>query len=228
MECDICRRPASSRLPFHCITCARNVVYESRLLYAQVLLQKEALGKDIEHAVATRARMDASRLTQKISQRYDDSPVNKLLLERLNDEQTIATERTQDNLQHIQALREETIRFKADLVKRKKSLAQRKAALNSAKRDLARHQAVDLELIQTAINKIEHRCQALQTMAVEARIFLCKEVAALYGLQHRKLKKGEVGRDNYIIGGNPIIDLQDINSMPLLAHYLVRLIEEKP
>ena len=213
MECGICHRPASGQLPFNCITCARNVIYESRLFHAQVLLQKEALGKDIEHVVTAGVSTGASRSTQKSSKRYEGSPSNRILLDRLNDGRNTATERAQDSLGQIQTLREEIKRFNVDISKRRKSLAERKAALESAKRDLARHQATDIEPIQASIKKIEYRWQALHTMAVEARIFLCKEVANLYGLQHRKRRKGELGRDIYIIGGNPIIDLRDVNSM---------------
>ncbi|MCJ1232618.1 hypothetical protein MMC14_000571 [Varicellaria rhodocarpa] len=218
MECAICHRPANTRLPFNCITCARNVVYESRLLHAQVLLQKEDLGKDIERAVAAVPSTNTGRSPQKGSKSNSGSLPNGILLERLDDERLTATERTRECFNQIQTLHEEIKCFKVDIAKRRKSLAERKAALESAKKNLARRQATDLEPIQTSIDTIESRWQALHTMAVEARVFLCKEVANLYGLQHRKQRKDEVGRDSYIIGGNPIIDLRDINSMYTAQH----------
>ena len=42
MQCDICRRSSSERLSFHCIICARNIVYESRIRIVQMLFQNEA------------------------------------------------------------------------------------------------------------------------------------------------------------------------------------------
>src|SRR6267378_4115154 len=52
MSCHVCSRAHSPRLSFYCTTCARNQLYQLRLENARLGLEKEALGRQIESAVA--------------------------------------------------------------------------------------------------------------------------------------------------------------------------------
>ena len=213
MECGICLRPASSRLPFNCTTCARNAAYEPRLQHARVLLQKEALGNEVEHAV-TRAQARGGIGSLPRSARSTEASVpSRLYVERIASEQHESAERTQTILSHVEALREGVQEIKADVAKRKAFLTQRRAALASAKKEFGRQESTATEPFEKSIAKTENRWQATHKMSAEARVFLCKEAAQLYGLEPRKRQKDEAGRDSYMIGGVPIVDLRDINSM---------------
>lgn len=223
MECEICLRPATSRLPFNCTSCARNAVYEPRLQHARVLLQKEALGNDVEQAVTRAQGRGGTGSLPKSARSTDASVPNRLYVGRLASEQHESAERTQTILGHVEALREGMKEIKTDIAKRKALLTQRRFALATAKKELGRQESTAAEPIEKSMAKTENRWQATHKMSAEARIFLCREAAQLYGLKSRKRQKGEVGRDSYMIGGVPIVDLRDINSMapqPRRRHWI--------
>lgn len=213
MECEICLRPATSRLPFNCTTCARNAIYEPRLQHARVLLQKEALGNDVENVVKKAQATGGVGPLSRSPRNTEASIPSRLYVERLGSEQYESTERTQAILGHVESLREGVKEIKADIAKRKFLLTQRRAALVSIKKELEHLESTATEPFHKSITKTENRWQATHKMSAEARVFLCKEAAQLYGLKPRKRQKDEAGRDSYMIGGVPIVDLRDINSM---------------
>ena len=147
--------------------------------------------------------------------------LSHLAIDRLKSEQLKSTERNQAILAHIEALRAETKQIKADIAKRKISLNVRRSTLEAAKKDLLQKQATAIKPINKSITRIEHRWEALHTTSAESRVFLCREAASLYGLHQRRRKKGTTGRDTYMIGGVPIVDLRDINSMSFIVSSLL-------
>ena len=124
-------------------------------------------------------------------------------------------EQTQAIHPHIQTLRQETQNMKADIAARKARLLRRRSELASAQNEHSHSQAVSQEPLEKSIRRTSHRWDILHAKTAESRLFLCKEAAHLYGLQHHKRKKGLRGRDIYTIGGTPIVDLRDLNSMHL-------------
>lgn len=216
MQCDICLRSPSNRLPFNCITCARNVLYEPRIQLAQTLLQSEAIGKDVE------SHMVAEPVTSK-KKAATKSPESSSTwtLEQTLGEQVASTERTQDILSHVEALRNENDVMKNEVAKRKAKLIRRHSDLKSAKDALTQREAVAIDPVEKGLRRMELRWDAMHTKTAESRVFLCREAAQLYGLQQRKRKRSGPGRDVYLIGGVPIADLRDLNSksitFPLLT-----------
>ena len=210
IECQVCSKLATSSLPFSCPTCARNAIYEPRLRHVQAILSREALGREVEQ---TLRKSQETRESQSIrTSQTDENASATLSYERLTSELSSAIERTGTALGHVEALRNEIKKMEIYIRARKASLDQRSAALISAKRDLAHQEKRALKPVREAIAKTENNWNALHNTTVNSRVFLCREVASLYGLQQKKRRKGVSGRDAYLIGGIPIIDIRDINS----------------
>lgn len=210
MQCDICLRSSSSRLPFHCASCTRNIIYEPRTLLAQTLLDSEAAGKVVESSIAGGPTSGQSKAGTKV---LESSPA--WALKRAAADESATVKRTEGIMSHIDALREETERTRGDIAKRKASNLKRRSDLKSATL-AAQREAEALESVKRGVERMERRWDMLHTRTMESRVFLCREAAQLYGLQQRIRKKAGSVRDIYMIGGVPIPDLRDLNSKYLL------------
>ena len=210
MQCEICKRSPTSRLPFNCTLCAREALHEPRIQLALTLLQQETLGHDVEGKIAQETGIlrtstpKASNKPQELSPRW--------ALERARIERTASDGEAQAVLGHVEALRAQTKEMKVEIASRKSNLAKRRSDLESATRNISRRQISATEPLEKGLKRTGHRWDALHLATLEARIFLCKEAAQLYGLQQRKRKRGRPGRDIYVIGGIPIADLRELNS----------------
>lgn len=213
MQCEICHRSASSRLPFNCTLCARDALYQPRIQLAQTLLHTESLGNEVEQNVLGPSKQEKTRS----SAGTKTSELNPTwTVHRAASEQAMSEEKTQTALSHVETLREETQKIKAEIAARKVRLLRRRSEFASAKQELSQSQASAVEPVDKGIKRTEHRWDVMHKRTAESRLFLCREVALLYGLHQRKRKKGGLGRDVYFIGGVPIADLRDLNSMHIL------------
>lgn len=216
MQCEICCRSPSSRLPFNCTLCARDALYQSRIQLAQTLLHIESLEKEVETNVVDNSRRGQARSSPGI-RHVDMNPT--WTVHRIASEQLISGTRTQTLVSHVEALREETQNIKSEIAARRTRLLRRRLEFTSAKQELSRSQASAVEPVNKSIKRTKHRWDVMHNKTAESRLFLCREVALLYGLQQRKRKKGGLGRDVYLIGGVPIADLRDLNSMYVLDSF---------
>ena len=210
MQCEICHRSASNRLPFNCTLCARDALYQPRIQLAQTLLHTESLGKEVEQSVVGTSRKEEPRPSA--GTKASDLDRN-WTVHRAASDQLIVDEKTQTVVSHVEALRKETQKIKAGIAARRVRLLRRRSEFASAKQELSQSQASAIELVDKGIKRTEHRWDVMHNKTAESRLFLCREVALLYGLHQRKRKKGGLGRDVYFIGGVPIVDLRDLNSM---------------
>jgi len=210
MQCAICKRSSSSRLPFYCTLCAQEALHEPRIQLTLILLQEEALGLDIKRNVARQKDTRYGILSKTGINAQEPSP--SWALERATAEHVASNERTDAILSHVQALRTQTEDIKAEISRRRKSLARRRSKLGSAVQNLLQRETSAIEPMEKGIKRIEHRWDSLHAATLEARVFLCREAAQLYGLQQRKRKRGGPGKDVYVIGGIPIADLRELNS----------------
>lgn len=216
MPCEICCRSPSSRLPFNCTLCARDALYQPRIQLAQTLLHIESLEKEVEKNVVDTSRKGKARSSPGI--RHVDMN-STWTVHRVASEQLISETKTQSLVSHVEALREETQNIKSEIAARKSRLLRRRSEFTSAKQELSRSQASAVEPMNKSIKRTEHRWDVMHNKTAESRLFLCREVALLYGLQQRKRKKGGLGRDVYLIGGVPIADLRDLNSVYVLDSF---------
>ena len=177
---------------------------------AQTLLHAESLGKEVEEIVLNGSKKEKGRASG-ATQPADSNPA--WTVHRMASEQITSEDKTQSVLSHVEILREETQNIKSDIAARKARLLRRRSEFSSAKQELSQSQASALESVDKNIKRTEHRWDLMHGKTAESRLFLCKEVAQLYGLQQQKRKKGGLGRDVYLIGGVPIVDLRELNSM---------------
>ncbi|MCJ1249085.1 hypothetical protein MMC30_006307 [Trapelia coarctata] len=210
IECQVCLRSATSSLPFSCPTCARNALYEPRLQHIQSILSREALGREVEQALSKSQGPRGSQPTGPLQ--ADGKASATLSHERLTAELSSTVERSRTTLGHVEALRDEIKQMGIYIRGRRVSLDQRGAAITSAKGDLALQEKRAPKPVREAITKTDNNWNSLHNTTVNSRVFLCREVASLYGLQQKKRRKGVSGRDAYLIGGIPIVDIRDINN----------------
>jgi hypothetical protein len=207
MSCHVCSRPASSRLPFYCSTCVLNKLYLLRYENARVLLEKDAVGREIELAVG---HSDV----KEIPRDADDGESQQNLRWKVQAAQTEQA-RSSDRIQMIrartEALKAEIRDKKADVKQRTVVLEQRRSDAESANYQLAERRDSALSNIQNSIKRTEHLWHSLHNKTAESRIFLCREAANLYGLRQKLRKRDKVIVESYVIGGVPIMDLRDLN-----------------
>ena len=134
-------------------------------------------------------------------------------------EQVLSEEKTESTLRHIQVLRGEIRRTGDEIAKRKAVFQRRRSEFASAKQELLQSQATGTESVEKSIRRTQRRRDIMHKKTAESRLYLCREAALLYGLQQRKRKKGGLGRDVYFIGGVPIADLRDLNSIHALSDW---------
>ncbi|KAL8826557.1 MAG: hypothetical protein Q9191_003726 [Dirinaria sp. TL-2023a] len=210
MQCDICHRALDARVQFNCTSCARNALYGPRIQQARALLEVETLGQEVEKNVkSSRHRI---KNLDKLDGAFPTYTIELACAEKVELE-----DRTDTILAQADLLRGQTEELKAYMDKKKAELSKRRSTLSSATRRLSKRADSEFEPLQKDTTRTKSHWDALHTKTAEARNFLCREAAQLYGLQQRRGKKGGIERDVYLIGGSPIIDLRDLNSLRLPA-----------
>lgn len=210
MICHICSRAPNSRLPFYCPTCARNHLYQLRVENARILLEKESVGQQIEDAVVHGASQEESTEPDKATGLQDDAS-RRWALQVANTRQAESDTRTKALNERIKALKTEIKNKQTEVSERKAVLSRRQSDAESAKYQLAEREAATLAGIQNNTKRTDHLWHSLHSKTAEARIFLCREAASLYGLRQKTLEKDGCPKEIYIIGGMPILDLREMN-----------------
>ncbi|KAI9765000.1 MAG: hypothetical protein M1840_007922 [Geoglossum simile] len=132
-----------------------------------------------------------------------------------------ATAQKEESLERIQEIQNQANILQKDIedgrariAKLKASLAHRSSDYDSITHNLSARRATTLDSVEKSIRRIDHRWNTLHTRTAEARVFLCREAANLYGLKQRRRRKGGVIREDYTICGVTIVDLRDLNNAP--------------
>jgi hypothetical protein len=89
-------------------------------------------------------------------------------------------------------------------------LSRRRSDVESAQYQLEEREAVTLTGIQNTSKRTEHLWHSLHSKTAEARIFLCREAAHLYGLRQKTSRRNDA-RVSYMLGGISMVDLRDMN-----------------
>ncbi|KAJ5375324.1 hypothetical protein N7517_007330 [Penicillium concentricum] len=190
MSCSICSRAPHSRLSFHCPTCARNQLYQLRIDSTQVLLEKEALGKQIEAAVTCDSSWDQSSPHGQDLLDTDKACSPRWVLQTINTRHAVSLANRELVSHQLEALKSEVEAKKAEIAKQKEALARRRSDAESAKFQLEEREAGILAGVQNTSKRVEHVWHSLHSKTAESRIYLCREVANLYGLR-KNTKKGQ-------------------------------------
>lgn len=209
MSCPICVS-CHSRLSFLCSTCARNRLYQLRLEVTQTLLDKEVLGHQIETIVASRQTQNEDLAAEERSSGADHNGPRRWALQTIHSELASSTNRKEALARDIETLKEEIKARKADIIARKACLSRRRSDAESALYNIDERETSVLTSTQNTTKRTEHLWHSLHTKTAEARIFLCREAAHLYGLRQRTTRKGDA-RSSYVLGGIQMVDLREMN-----------------
>ncbi|KAF9239369.1 hypothetical protein DTO013E5_8987 [Penicillium roqueforti] len=212
MSCSICSRAPQSRLSFHCPTCARNQLYQLRIDSTQVLLEKEVLGKQIETAVTCGSSWDEPSPHGQDLLDTDKACSPRWVLQMISTRHAVSLAKRQLVSHQLEALKLEVEAKKAEIAKQKEALARRRSDAESANFQLEERETGILAGVQNTSKRVEHVWHSLHSKTAESRIYLCREVANLYGLR-KATKKGQ-GRETYVLGCGLIVDLRDMNGIP--------------
>ncbi|SPQ18821.1 b3544017-67b4-4eff-91bc-808bc17ad6fd [Thermothielavioides terrestris] len=201
MNCSICHRPHhAKKLPFLCAVDARNCLYESRVEYAQALIETE----DAEHRVeAALASQEGVGVTQ------DAKFKTGAHVDWLRAEEAAAADRTSQIIAQADRLKDEIDAARREIAAKKKAIAQKKSDLASASAGTWARWNRQLDEVQRSTQRLKYKWNRSADSMAETRAFLCESSARLYGL--RQIKKGSVKR--YEIGGVEIFDLHAMNSL---------------
>ncbi|PGH33641.1 hypothetical protein GX50_03551 [[Emmonsia] crescens] len=231
MNCHVCDRGPNSRLQLLCSTCTRNQLYPLRFDYVKILLEKEAIGKEIEAAVVSRNTYDTESVEDG---RPDDlkskQHSSRWAIQAAKSRASQSTARTSVILDRIATLREEIKEGREDIAHRKALLKQRRSDIESATYQVTERRASMLATVQNNIKRTEHLWNSLHNKTAQSRVFLCHEAANLYRLRQRTRRKNGELVAVYTIGGVSIVDLRDLNgashihittSLTYISHLLV-------
>ncbi|CAG8301695.1 unnamed protein product [Penicillium salamii] len=210
MSCSICSRAPHPHLPFHCSTCARSQLYQLRVEGTRVLLEKEALGKQIE-TVVTQDRGQEEQSSQQQSLSTDNNLSPRWALQATNSHYAESLARRESLTLQLEYLRAESQAKKSEIAQRKEKLARRRSDAETARYQISEREAGALAGVQNTSKRVEHVWHNLHNKTAESRIYLCREVANLYGL--RKVTKKGQDRDSYVLGGDHVVDLREMNGL---------------
>ncbi len=219
MQCAVCSRSSSSKLPFQCPACARHSLYELRVEHARHLLARESLSRKVEDVVSrsqlppTFSGSDGQQpraTSTDIATRWD---VFRASMQRHE-----AELHTQEIQAQADTLRSEIEKARTELATLKAAVARRRTDYASATHNLSTRRRATLDSVEKTTKRTAYRADQQHQKTAESRVFLCREVAKLYGLRQRRRKRGEGMRDEYVIGGVGIVDLKDLNGINAIIY----------
>ena len=211
MSCHICSRAPNPRLPFCCATCARSHLYQLRVEHAKILLEKEAIGKQIEDAIAHIETRGIAGETDGMVPESATQGHSCWTIQAIANRQATSSARTKALRDRVETMVAEINDKKLDISQRRLTLARRNSDTESAKYQLLEREAAMLTAIQNNTRRTEHLWHTLHTKTTDARVFLCREAANIYGLRQKSKRINGDSKETYVLGGMPLIDLRDMN-----------------
>ena len=229
MECQICSRDRSIVSGLICPGCTRTILFPLRLQQAQILLEKERLG----HQVETIADYDAA--ASQPTEHPHPSTEQIVGAKALSYDKTLATlsevrERIDTIAQHAATLKADMKSLKANLQNRRVDIQKQKDQLQQEKKSLDVQRTTRASLLQKAIEDRALRSDAQYKDIVGARIQKCKLAISLAGLK-QIVKPRDCGKKTpqYCVWNLLVPDIRQLNNAEaahistVLAH-IARLI----
>jgi uncharacterized small protein (DUF1192 family) len=203
--CGLCKEPLSEEKGINCATCVRNELYNVRVEYARVLLEKAELKKQHDQIVDPENNPATDEETKKLAEFYQAQQ-----LELIGERHRAKEAKT---LRMVDELEERIAAQRADLEKVKAAQAVRRANLEKAKGIMKTRYAKQIALHKKDVEKEKALHDAVHEQLIDAKASLCREAADLVNFQHfkRKTKDGLI-KERFHIIGLPLPDLKDIHS----------------
>ncbi|PYI14951.1 hypothetical protein BO86DRAFT_354770 [Aspergillus japonicus CBS 114.51] len=213
MSCHICSRPPTSNLRCICPTCARNRLYQLRIEYSKLLLEKESIKQQIEAEVLLSKLSEGLTEEKSIFHVCLDGVSSSWVSRRIVEKEAGSSAKTTVLASHIEGLVSDIREKRLEISRRRVSLARRQSDAESAKYQLFERETAILASIQNNIKRIDHLWHSLHSKTTEARIFLCREAANLYNLRQGLKRVDGVVQETYTIGGLHLVDLRHMNGV---------------
>lgn len=220
MHCNVCQRPSSNRLQLNCPGCARDVLYQSRILLTHVLQEQEAASSQAGQKLKESRIYDSDGPVRTPSVGHSNR--DSLLLHSICAQSSTLEERAREMVGHTQALHSKNFQIRDEITSRTASNLKRRSDLTAAKQKLAQQEALEIAPLVKGIGRLRTRWEILHAKTAQSRLLLCREAASLYGLQRRSKRQSRSKTALYVIGGLPIYHLRDLNGRSTL--YLMRLL----
>ncbi|GKZ27830.1 hypothetical protein AbraIFM66951_006865 [Aspergillus brasiliensis] len=220
MSCHTCFRTPTSRTRFFCPTCARNQLYQLRVENARVLLEKQSIAEHVQARVTPGTTpADRSGEIKETTLAYENGLSAKRSLQIIAKGEAESCERMRLLGDQLENLTAEIKDKRLEISQRRLALARRHSDSESARYQLGEREAAMLANIQNNTKRTDHLWHSLHSKTAEARIFLCREAANLYGLQRKTRNKDGISHEVYTMGGIDILDLRDMNGKLQLCDY---------
>lgn len=190
-----------------CAVDARNQLYPVRIEIARVLLEKDALSKEVD-VETFQASANGKRSTP------PDSSSARSVVDHNITEKELSEDRTLRIIAHADELRDKIKQAKAVRAAKKASVQRRRSELASAKNGFERPWQARIEEAEKSMKRTNFKWNKQNDMTADARTYLCCEAAKLYGLRNVRVKKNGSLFEDYRIGGISIMDLRELNNLP--------------
>lgn len=217
MDCSICSTSFPSRGQATCASCARALVYQSRLDHLTHLLARESLQRSAGLVINPPLHIDAASLASGSDLVDITESATKQRHGRVLGETQAIEARCALVSQQLQVLNKQIKDAKAEKLSRMADHERRRSEMASEKLLLERRMPQLLEPLQTNARRLHRKLDKVHAKTREGRVKLCHETARLAGLKQRRRKssQGQIVQD-YTIGGVPIPDLRHLHSEPSL------------
>lgn len=181
-----------------------------------MLLEKGSIGQQIEDGIAHGDSRGKATEPNKAPPTIEDGAPRRWALQVATNRQAESAARKRALNDRVKSLRAEIKNKQTDISQRKAILSRRRSDAESAKYQLIEREDAMLAGIHNNTKRTDHLWHSLHSKTAEARIFLCREAANLYGLGRKVVNKDGGTKVIYIIGGVPIVDLREMNGRLLL------------
>lgn len=203
-----------------CADCARLGIYKYRIDYAQILLEKDSLGKQIERATSSSQEAEANSTfadalnTTKIPvQSEKQSPARQWTIEETAAKIEESRERTRTIREQIKFLKEDIESKRAIHATRKKKLAQHRSDYETATYEVDSRRAKTLSKIENDVKKSNIFWNRTHATLAESRFYIAQELArdiAMLRRHEHRTRDGKV-MYTYSIAGIEIVNLRGLS-----------------
>ena len=208
MDCGVCRQPLTSRRKPLCVSCSQATLHQPRIAHAASLLSREQWRTHVEAVL----RPGNAGIIAALSEDADWDAIKAGItadgLKRSDAERMLSEDKIVGIIEKSKSLRTMVKEYRSLMQERKESHERRRRWLDTETKHLEAHRVRALEPAQLAIKKMQGRLDKVHSRTAEAREYLCREAAHLYGL---KRTKHHDGTSTYFLGDLPIPNLKDLN-----------------
>ena len=227
-SCPVCQRPPSVHLDFLCCTCARSMIYTTRVQSIQALLEKEQLSDQVSRILKVAVEPHTDSATSMPSGALDTTDLASGSARATRVLQLQADSARSEELRRSYTAASAEIRrdikaLRANIGARRDEVSRRKARLAGSQRALGSQAPAAVHVRGESAVALEADWRQLHGAIADDRVLLCHEAASLYGLEARRRRQeggsgggggggGGPSKEVYMLGGVPLVDLQDMNS----------------